>query len=350
MTWKVATGLQTISPRGSLGPKIRRALGRAVKGSPAQLRNLLSRTGAPSVDPGSSTADDGIDTVWTTPPVPLPDAVSYADIETLFRTWSVNREPVGHLDVYVDDSIQRFLHTWGMVRSDRGRCLELGANPYFTTYLLDSYTDLDLTLANYYGSSGETTETVSYLPRGANSRVEVEYRSHMFNVEEELFPFESAQFDVVLFCEMIEHLLMSPLATLNEIRRVLQPGGILVLTTPNVARLANVLAMVNGANIYDPYSGYGPYGRHNREYIRHELHRLLEFAGFEVEYSFTADGHDWNVFDWPRHTGVAPLVSFRSPDLGQYLFVRARLAGPARAGLPSFLYRSWPAERVVEYR
>ncbi len=92
----------------------------------------------------------------------------------------------------------------------------------------------------------------------------------------------------MLFCEIVEHLLLDPLHALHEIHRVLRPSGLLVLTTPNVARLGNVLALVAGANIYDPYSGFGPLGRHNREYTRHELVALLRFAGFTVEAAFTA--------------------------------------------------------------
>ncbi len=148
---------------------------------------------------------------------------------------------------------------------------------------------------------------------------------------------------------MIEHLLMDPLAALGEIHRVLKPNGVLVVTTPNVCRLANVLAIVNGANIYDPYSGFGPYGRHNREYNRHELHRLLEYAGYDIDVSFTADGHAWLVGNWPHHEDVESLVDFRREDLGQYLFVRARATRPPREGLPSFLYRSWPESRIVPY-
>jgi hypothetical protein len=107
--------------------------------------------------------------------------------------------------------------------------------------------------------------------------------------------------------------------------------------------------MVNGVNIYDPYSGFGPYGRHNREYTRHELHRLLEFAGFEVEYSITADGHRSTADRLPRYAEAAPLVAFRRDDLGHYLFVRARAVQPPREGLPSFLYRSWPEGAIVGF-
>jgi SAM-dependent methyltransferase len=326
--------------------KVRHTIGRTLRSAPAPVQDALRRAGT-SLVAGLRQAPDA--RFAPASEVPLPDGLSLAALGRTFRSWSVGNEPVGHLDAYVDDSIGRFLFTWGLVRDENGSCLELGANPYFTTYLLDHHTSMSLTLANYYGSSGKTTEVVSFVPPGASQRTEVARDSDLFNVEEEDFPYESGSFDVVLFCEIIEHMLMNPLATLGQIHRVLKPNGIMVLTTPNVARLGNVLAMVNGANIYDPYSGFGPYGRHNREYNRHELHRLLAFAGFEVEQSFTADAHAWSAADWPYHQEVLPLVGFRGSDLGQYLFVKARAARPPREGLPSFLYRSWPPERIVDY-
>jgi SAM-dependent methyltransferase len=282
-------------------------------------------------------------------PVPLPPGVDLATIEAAFRSYSVNGEPEGHLDAYVQDSFWRFLHTWGLVRDERGAGLEIGANPYFTTLLLDEHTDLQLTLTNYYGETAEetTTETLSYRhPSG--EAVEKTFTSRLVNVEQEPFPFKSDAFDVVLFCEVIEHLLMDPLAALREINRVLRPAGRLVLTTPNVNRLENVLNMISGANIYDPYSGYGPYGRHNREYNKHELARLLKFAGFEIDLLFTADAHPSAAHLDPRYGEVLPLIRFREHDLGHYLFVRAHSTGKPRDGLPSFLYRSWPTEAIVE--
>jgi SAM-dependent methyltransferase len=284
-------------------------------------------------------------------PVPVPPGLDLPAIEAVFRSYSVNGEPEGHLDGYVQDSLWRFLHTWGLVREEQGRCLEIGANPYFTTLLLAEYTDLELTLTNYYGDTkSETTkETVHY--RDAKGRsTERELISHVVNVERDRFPFEANWFDVVLFCEVIEHLLMNPLGALREVHRVLRPGGSLVVTTPNVNRLENVLAITAGANIYDPYSGHGPYGRHNREYNREELIRLLEFAGFDAELSFTADAHPSEAHLDPRFNDVVELVRFREPDLGQYLFVRARPGRQPKDGLPAFLYRSWPAGLIVEDR
>jgi len=305
---------------------------------------------APASQPATApVTEPPAERVWVTPAVPTPAGLTFAEVEKTFRSWSVDGEPVGHLDHYVTDSQMRFLYTWNLVRDEQGRALELGANPYFTTWLLEAHTGLDLDLANYYGERGESTQTHSWLPPGAAERVEVPRYSSLFNVEEDEFPYPDDSFDVVLFCEMLEHMLMNPVHTLREIHRVLKPGGALVLSTPNVARIENVMRLVHGTNLYDPYSGYGPYGRHNREYTRHELHRLLEFAGFDVELSMTADGHPVDVEHFPLHGAVAPLLEYRKEDLGSYLFLKARAARPPREGLPSFLYRSWPEGAIVEY-
>jgi SAM-dependent methyltransferase len=338
----------------SAGVRLRAGLRRGVLSSPPAVQRALRSGSERLIRVLDAAGPNGVSApapspVWQSPPPPLPEGLSLADIEEIFGSWSVNGEPVGHLEGYVWDSKLRFLHTWGIVKDASGSCLELGANPYFTTYLLDEHTDLDLTLANYYGTKGNTTETVSFVRPGSSERTELSRISQMFNVEEDEFPFDGETFEVVLFCEMLEHLLMDPTATLRQIHRILKPNGTLVLTTPNVARLNNVLALVNGANMYDPYSGFGPYGRHNREYTRHELHRLLEFLGFDVEYSFAADGHTSDAESWPQYAEVAPLVEYRREDLGHYLFVKARKTREPRTGLPSFLFRSWPEDSIVEY-
>ncbi len=255
----------------------------------------------------------------------------------------------GQLDAYCADCFFRAVHTYGLARDLRGRCLELGANPYFITTLLQEFTGLELELANYVGPDrpGRTlTQTCTYRHLVTNEVVRRDYTSSLFNMEAERFPYPDGSFDCVLFCEIIEHLLMDPVRVLLEIRRVLRPDGRLVLTTPNVNRLENVLRMVAGVNIYDPYSGFGPYGRHNREYNKHELHLLLGYLGFEIETMFTADAHHVLV-DRRALEAVAPLVRFREHDLGQYIFVCARVAGEPGAKKPSFLYRSYPAEELM---
>ena len=206
----------SLSDRVALaGVKARNLTGNGLRKSPAPVQQAL-RTASRRVLAALAVGDRAKgDDVWQSPEVPVPDGFTVSEIEKSFRTWSVNGEPVGHLDGYVEDSSLRFMHTWGIVRNDKGKALELGGNPYFTTELLDRYTDLELTLANYYGENGEMTETVSYVPPGETERVEIERKCVLFNVEEDVFPYADNSFDVVLFCEMLEHMLMDPMHTLR---------------------------------------------------------------------------------------------------------------------------------------
>lgn len=280
-------------------------------------------------------------------PRPVPDGVTEAELEQVMSTIRVDFGPEEELAGYMRESYWRFLHTWGMVRGESGRALELGSNPYFTTWLLRNHTDLDLTLANYFGNDAvEVVQRVDYRELDGTER-SFEVRADLFDLEAATFPYDDDTFDVVVFGEIIEHLIADPVHALSEINRVLRPGGLLVVTTPNVARLDNVMRIVEGENVYDPYSGYGPHGRHNREYTRHELVHLLRFAGFDDELSFTADANPHVEVHRRSYAHVLPLVQYRIEDLGQYLFVAARKVGPVGEGLPSFLYRSVPADRQL---
>ena len=96
-------------------------------------------------------------------------------------------------------------------------------------------------------------------------------------------------FDVVIFSEVIEHLRISPFRALTEIKRMLRPGGRLVVTTPNIARLPNLLNLLLGKNIVEPLpdedEGLDHITDrmiHIREYTMPELAGLMRRAGYEV--------------------------------------------------------------------
>ncbi len=330
--------------------KVRRATGRTLHTVASKLvpapqppapAEPVAVVDAPAPPPPSVVLD-------TAPARPLPEGWDEAKVHDVMASFRVDGSDPGELKPYADDALWRFLHTWGLVRDERGPALELGGNPYFITWLLRDFTDLDVTVANYFGGpAGTAAQEVEYEVDGEARQFTVEYDS--FNLEEDRFPYEDGSFKVVLFCEIIEHLLMDPLHALREINRVLEPGGLFVLTTPNVARIGNVLAMLVGGNIYDPYSGHGPYGRHNREFTRHELDQLLGFAGFGDRRSFTGDAHPADFRGFSGYDLVAPtLAGSRADDLGQYHFFAVRKTGEPRPGLPTAFYRSWPADQLVE--
>jgi ubiquinone/menaquinone biosynthesis C-methylase UbiE len=84
-------------------------------------------------------------------------------------------------------------------------------------------------------------------------------------------PFADGAFDVVWSSEVIEHV-ADTARWLSEARRVLAPGGRLLLTTPDHGRLRLVL---HGIERYSE-----PLGDHLHLYSRRSLHQLLKEFGF----------------------------------------------------------------------
>ena len=260
-----------------------------------------------------------------TPDLPLPEGVTEQKLFDFITSVRVSDAPEAEMRAYGTHDFRRFVYTWGMTTGIDGKCLELGGNPYFTTMLLEQFTDLDVNLANYFGGeySADQSQSVDYADLMTGDKKTKIFTFQHFNVEQDIFPYADNEFNLVIFAEIIEHLLNDPCKVLREIRRILKPDGTLILTTPNVARLENVARMVDGTNIYDPYSGYGPYGRHNREYNRHELVQLLKFEGFETKESFTADVHSNNSQAYCRIEKITDILKHRESDLGQYIFIKA---------------------------
>lgn len=326
--------------------RVRAALIEAVESCAAPVESVSYHlpNPAPGVasNNGRNTTDDvTVEVLSKSPPLPLPPGWSEEELRSLVSSVRVEDGTEEELRGYVEADFRRFVYTLGLVPEKSGQnVLELGANPYFTTTLLKKFRAANLFLANFFdGSEPEGSQKVTIGETGEA----LEYSYKQFNIEKDSFPYGDDFFDVVLFCEIIEHLLSDPVHALTEIRRVLKPTGMLALTTPNVARLDNVRRMVAGENVYDPYSSHGTYGRHNREYTQEELFQLLSANGFSIKTMFTADVHPDRPSEHVSLNALAPLIKHRSTDLGQYIFCQSsvnqesKLLDPVR---PDWLYRS----------
>ena len=194
------------------------------------------------------------------------------------------------------------------------KVLELGSNPYYLTLLLKKHFDFELRLANFFSDPSLQSIEKQTIDNGLEKH-EMEY-SH-FNVEQDSFPYEADTFDCVIFCEILEHLLLNPDFALDEIHRILKPSGYVIVTTPNAARLSNLIQLARGKNIYANYSPHGIYGRHNREYTFQEVIELLKRHSFEIEKS-----HARNIYPHPFKTRI--LQKLRPQIWYEHIFVLGR--------------------------
>lgn len=132
--------------------------------------------------------------------------------------------------------------------------------------------------------------------------------------------------DVVIMSELIEHLVDPDLA-LSEARRVLAPGGTLLLSTPNLAAWYNRALLVLGVQpLFTEVSLEGIYGRpghevvgHLRVFTRRALMQLLAAHDF-IDIAITGAPYH----DVPRP--FRPLDRFlcRVPSVASILLATAR--------------------------
>lgn len=195
------------------------------------------------------------------------------------------------LSVYYQQHALRFVKTlrylYALFPSRPGfRVLDVGAAPYFlTTFLIDRW-NWEVVSVSMKASvfPGESTPILPHRVTVEIGDRTLELIVWALNVERDPFPFDTDTFDGVLCLETIEHLGYSPSHMLAECHRVLKPDGKLVITTPNSLNLLDTLRLMLNRTIASPYSGYGFYGRHQREFTTNELRCLLEACHFHVNH------------------------------------------------------------------
>jgi len=267
-----------------------------------------------------------------------PDAGEKSTLGAYLRGWAVSEAAARYLDTHQTRLVKTLEIT--PPGSPQDRILEMGAYLQVTPALA-SKLGYGEVRGCYYGPAGRTDHRTVTSAEGETFTCEIDH----FDAETDGFPYASEYFSTVLCGELIEHLFEDPMHLMSEVNRILKPGGHLVLTTPNVAALRGISAILQGYHpgffhaYIKPAADSGEVdARHNREYTAREIHKLLENSGFAVALLETGEFRDLPhpEFGWVMHL----LRRYRlETDLrGDGIYAVGRKTGPVRDRYPEWLY------------
>lgn len=162
------------------------------------------------------------------------------------------------------------------------------------------------------------------------------------DLNREKLPYDANSFDVVIFSEVLEHLLVSPLKPLLEIHRILKKDGNLILVTPNVASFSHILFLICGRHFMPEYPmemlTTMPDLKHTREYTTKEMKALLAQAEFNIDTLYMSRYQDrfWidKKYDMTKNPGMVILrnifrilistITFLFPRFRSTIIIRAK--------------------------
>jgi SAM-dependent methyltransferase len=120
------------------------------------------------------------------------------------------------------------------------------------------------------------------------------------DVDRERLPFDDAAFDLVIFTSVLEHL-YHPRHAMGEIARVLKPGALLLLETPNAVSMGRRIDLLKGRN---PFRWFNEY---NAIENRKHMHCCAVFYTVDEVTRLLADDFDICEQVYGLHT---PCLSF----------------------------------------
>lgn len=189
--------------------------------------------------------------------------------------------PTRDLQLYIDTHFDRLLHTLNVAADllpAQGRMVDYSAAGFFSDALAQLCPGVAQTSV-----TGVNFERDKYVGRLGHER-----------------------FDFCLNTEVLEHLLYDPAHMAFAMNRLLKPGGLLFLSTPNAISMVNALRLMNGyaPTLWNQVKPDEPYfERHNREWTPFEVARLLEEHGFEIVETYTEDFYATTRQMLARHRG-----------------------------------------------
>lgn len=163
---------------------------------------------------------------------------------------------------------------------ESGAILELGTSSVLPVALELLGVNADISVTNFDLSqtvTGSFTCKVAGFSRKA--------KRYSVDLESTPIPAKDQTYGLVLCCEVIEHLDVDPMFMLSEINRILEVGGKMIISTPNITSSRALWKILRGIEPYffmQYHKDRSPY-RHNYEHSVDTLSALLYAAGFKYE-------------------------------------------------------------------
>lgn len=195
---------------------------------------------------------------------------------------------------------------------ENGSVVDLGAGNGITSLALQAAGAYVTAVDNWLPYSNEHNEGEPSMHRTGERKAILErYRRHNVpTIETDLLsgnlPLEDATFDVAITMAVIEHLPGSPRNLLEEAKRILKPGGVLVIEVPNHAALRNRLKLLVGKTIHfdiEDWYRSDPFFGHFRELTRAELEKYVDLLDMETVWFRSSDSSFYNTKYRDGHYG-----------------------------------------------
>ena len=150
---------------------------------------------------------------------------------------------------------------------------------------------------------------IDIIPEVVDICIKKGIKARRVDLNVENLPYEENTFDSVACFDLIEHIL-SPMTLLNEVRRVLKPGGEIVILTPNIRRIWTILRLIfkgkspkTSDEVLEPYDN-----GHIHYFTSRDIVEMLSAQGFQNT-SVSGWGKVLSRLNWlPTKFLVGPVI------------------------------------------
>ena len=172
------------------------------------------------------------------------------------------------------------LNLFDQIYLDQKKILDIGRSK-FAEILSEKYSTPVDTLGLEYGENLEKSAGGNY------------YQFNLNNCSDpDLLRKDLPRYDIIIFCEVLEHLHTSPSHVFTFLKTIMERGAVIILQTPNAVALGNRKKMLFGKNPFDLIREDETNPGHFREYTRQEIIQYSEAVSLKIDRFFYGNYFD----------------------------------------------------------